>query len=88
MVICPFVLFLFAIVLSVLLRFTDSDYAFGIFKLFLHDTFCVTKIEYIMHKVQDYDSVFLKTTLLTKSGVRVGILSTYGKLIIVLTGEV
>ena len=34
-VICPFVLFLLAIVLSVLLRFTDSDYPFGIFKLFL-----------------------------------------------------
>jgi len=27
---------LFAIVLFVLLRFTDSDYPFGIFKLFLH----------------------------------------------------
>jgi len=28
-------LFVFAIVLSVLLRFTDSDYTFGIFKLYL-----------------------------------------------------
>ena len=35
-VVCPFVLFLLAIVLSVLLRYTDSDYPFGIFKLFLH----------------------------------------------------
>ena len=34
-VVCPFVLFLLAIVLSVLLRFSDSDYPFGIFKLFL-----------------------------------------------------
>jgi len=34
-VICPFVLFLSAIVLYVLLRYTDSDYPFGIFKLFL-----------------------------------------------------
>jgi hypothetical protein len=33
-VVCPFVLFPLAIVLSVLLRFTDSDYPFGIFKLF------------------------------------------------------
>ena len=33
--VCPFVLFLLAIVLSVLLRFVDSDYPFGIFKLFL-----------------------------------------------------
>jgi len=31
-----FVLFLLAIVLSVLLRFTDSDYPFGIFELFLN----------------------------------------------------
>ena len=34
-VVCPFILFLLAIVLSVLLRLTDSDYPFGIFKLFL-----------------------------------------------------
>ena len=35
-VICPFVFcnFFFAIVLSVLLRYADSDYPFGIFKLF------------------------------------------------------
>ena len=32
--VCPFVLFCFAIVLSVLLRYTDSNYAFGIFNLF------------------------------------------------------
>jgi len=36
MVVFPFVLFLLAIVLSVLLPFTDSDYLFGIFKLFLY----------------------------------------------------
>ena len=35
-VVCHFVLFLLAIVMSVLLRYTDSDYPFGIFKLFLH----------------------------------------------------
>ena len=34
-VVCPFVLFLLVIVLAVLLRYTDSDYTFGIFKLFL-----------------------------------------------------
>jgi hypothetical protein len=33
-VVCPFVLFLLAIVLSVLLRNTDSDYPFGVFNLF------------------------------------------------------
>jgi hypothetical protein len=34
-IVCPFVLFLLAILLSVFLRFTDSDYPFVIFKLFL-----------------------------------------------------
>jgi hypothetical protein len=34
-VVCPFVLFRLAIVWSVLLGYTDSDYPFGIFKLFL-----------------------------------------------------
>jgi len=33
--VCPFVLFLLAIVLSVLLQFVAFDYLFGIFKLFL-----------------------------------------------------
>ena len=32
---CHFVLFLLAVVLSVLLRYTDSDCPFGILKLFL-----------------------------------------------------
>ena len=36
-----FVIFRFAIVLSVLLRFTDSDYPFGIFTLFLEDIGCL-----------------------------------------------
>jgi len=31
---CPFVLFILAIMLSFLLRFTDSDYPFGIFTVF------------------------------------------------------
>ena len=34
-VVCPFVLFLLAIVLSVPFRYTDSDCPFGIFKLFM-----------------------------------------------------
>ena len=34
-IVCPFVLFFLAIVLSVL-RYTDSDFPFGTFKLFLH----------------------------------------------------
>jgi hypothetical protein len=36
-----FVRFLLAIVLSVLLWFTDSDYPFCIFKLFLYICICV-----------------------------------------------
>jgi hypothetical protein len=41
---CFFLLsFLLAIVLFALLRFTDSDYPFGIFKLFLdHQVICMT----------------------------------------------
>jgi hypothetical protein len=39
-VVCPFVFFLLAIVLSVLLRYTVSDCSFGIFKLFLHWWIC------------------------------------------------
>jgi hypothetical protein len=34
-VVCPFVLLCLVIVLSVLLRYTNSDYAFGMFKLFI-----------------------------------------------------
>jgi hypothetical protein len=41
MVVCPFVLFLLAIVLSVILRYAESDNPFGIFKLFLHFLFTV-----------------------------------------------
>jgi hypothetical protein len=43
MVVCPFVLFLLAIVLSVLLRYTNSDCPFGIFKLFLKICWIVPK---------------------------------------------
>jgi len=40
-VLCPFVLFLFVIVLSVLFRFTDSDYTCGIFKLFFSEKYFI-----------------------------------------------
>jgi hypothetical protein len=40
-----FVLFLLTIVLSVLLRFTDSDYPFGIFKLFLSPVYFLCDTE-------------------------------------------
>jgi hypothetical protein len=42
---CPFVLFLLAIALSVLLRYMDSDYPFGIFKLF----FCRVSVAQPLH---------------------------------------
>jgi len=38
LIVSPFVLFLLTIMLSVPLRFTDSDYLFDIFKLFLATT--------------------------------------------------
>ena len=40
-------LFLLTIVLSVLLRYTDSDYPFGIFKLFLNIN-TVKKLETVL----------------------------------------
>ena len=47
-VVCPFVRFLLTIVLSVLLRFTDSDYPFGIFKLLVS----MTRISNNHHQVR------------------------------------
>jgi len=44
-VVCPFVLFLLAIVLSVLLRYTESDCPFGIFKIFFQSNFSMFSIE-------------------------------------------
>jgi len=38
-VVCPFLLFLLAIVLAGLLQYTDSDCPFGVFKLFLQSSF-------------------------------------------------
>ena len=59
--VCPFVLFRLVIVLSVLLRYTDTDYSFGIFKLFLQRTIvgnvfgqchapCTVKISFVEKK--------------------------------------
>ena len=44
-----FCTFLLAIVLSVLLRYTDSDYPFGIFKLLLDISFVLTKSSVCVH---------------------------------------
>ena len=65
-IIHTFVLFLLDIVLSAPLRFTNSDYPFGIFKLFLHNIFILSSYlhdtEYviwiilvILTKVDDLD---------------------------------
>ena len=51
-----FVLFLLAIVLSVLHRYTDSDYPFGIFKLFLH----TTNVKSLLHVVGMLLDAYLK----------------------------
>ena len=78
-VVCPFVLFLLAIVLSVLLRYTGSDYPFGIFKpLLCIDNFCCTKNKYILYKTLHQSSALDTTTLLTHLDVRVGMLLTCG----------
>jgi hypothetical protein len=45
-VVCPFVLFLLAVVLSVFLRFTDSDKPFDIFKVFLNECLVLIDISY------------------------------------------
>jgi hypothetical protein len=59
-----FVLFRLAIVLSVLLRFTDSDYPFGIFKFFLH---IPTRISY--QKIYILQHTFLlKSHVFTTQG--------------------
>ena len=56
-----FVLFLLAIVLSVILRYTDSDYPFGIFKLFLsiswqeQITFRWDEVHFVLKKHDDLD---------------------------------
>jgi hypothetical protein len=51
-VVCSFVLFLLTIVLSVLLRYTDSDYPFVIFKLFFSQHVCFLDL-YFSHTFQD-----------------------------------
>jgi len=55
----PLYFFLLAIVMSVLLRFTDSDYPFGIFKLFFSFVVCHAHVNYtlnyiIMFKLKSY----------------------------------
>jgi hypothetical protein len=50
-VICPFLLFLLAIVLSVLLLlYMDSDYPFGIFKLFSQSSPLLVSLQYLAEK--------------------------------------
>ena len=54
-IVCPFILFLLTIVLSVFLRFTDSDYPFVICKLLV---FFVTKTDTLKYLfVSDIDIV-------------------------------
>ena len=59
-VVCPFVFFLLAIVLSVLLlRYTDYDCPFGIFKLFLNVCIALLKGTMWAHKTSLTSSVFV-----------------------------
>ena len=59
-----FVLVLLATVLSVLLRFTDSDYSFGIFKLFLEPNLAAIFIG-LSSKKFDYHIGIFKLFLLS-----------------------
>ena len=52
-VVCNFILFLLAIALSVLLRYMDSDYTFGIFKLFLSMPMVIQKIVQIKQNIRE-----------------------------------
>ena len=57
-VVCTFVLFLLAIALSFLLRYTDSDYTFGIFKLFLSMPMAIQKIVQIKQNIRDSMEIY------------------------------
>jgi len=57
-VVCPFVLFLLAIVLSVL-RFTNSDYPFGIFKL---------SLQYLSNDFNMFSYTYIQTMVLSLNG--------------------
>ena len=57
-VVCTFVLFLLAIALSFLLRYTDSDYTFGIFKLFLSMSMAIQKIVQIKQNIRDSMEIY------------------------------
>ena len=60
-VVCPFVLFLLVIVVSVLHRFTNSDYPFAIFKLFLQFRYIV------LERYQGNGSQFIKAFISQRS---------------------
>ena len=68
---CPFVLFLLAIVLSVLLRYTDSDYHFGIFKLFLFMLFIFIYVYWNTISISDVIFSFNSYTTGVTSGARI-----------------
>jgi hypothetical protein len=60
-VVCAFVLFLLAIVLSVLLRYTDYDYPFSIFKLFLSIIFSFSHANISLHQLTHLSAILLLT---------------------------
>jgi hypothetical protein len=54
-VVCAFVLFLLAIVLSVLLRYTDSDYPFVLIFIFIKFNYCMMICYYMKINLLMYD---------------------------------
>ena len=61
---CKLLFVLLAILLSVLLRFTDSDYPFGIFKLFLERRTCCTLYKLTFISVPSNDCWYSPSNLI------------------------
>ena len=66
-VVCPFVLFLLAIVLSVLLRYTVFDCPFDIFKLFLLSIISIRNLNNVIPNISSKPNVTNKKTMTDNS---------------------
>jgi ABC-type phosphate transport system permease subunit len=77
-----FVFFLFTMVLSVLLRFTDSDYPFGIFKFFLYQTWKKNDHVYVLGVLNVVPTIFRFTFVTIPTWFCLPILEYYGTFIV------
>ena len=67
-VVCPFVLFLLVIGFSVLRRYTNSDYPFGIFKLFLQLLYTLIKERFEAVHRRSTENTIIKRTIICLQG--------------------